>query len=107
MEGKILHPCRVVITYSMYTGRVIEWKVKQLLNTFSEEVIELNAKSIIKIKGIAVQIDPLLLFQPLTVSAKAAGSIENMLKYELCGYPPALLDSLTRQSQKSALCGTH
>ena len=65
----------------------------------------LDTKSVVKIEGITVQIDPQLLFQRLTLAAKAAGSIEDAFKYELCSYPPALYDSslMLRQSQKSVL----
>ena len=71
----------------------------------NHQVTTLDTKSVVKIEGITVQIDPQLLFQRLTLAAKAAGSIEDVFKYELCSYPPALYDSslMLRQSQKSVL----
>ncbi len=47
----------------------------------------------VKIDGVTVQIDPQLLFQRLTIAAKAVDKIEDIFKYELCSYPPALFDS--------------
>ena len=73
----------------------------------SEKVIECNFRRIrqvshCQIKSISVQIDPQLLFQTLTLSANAAGNNENLFKYKLCSYPPAiyilLIDKAYRQS---------
>ena len=50
----------------------------------NDQVITLDTKSTVRIDGIAVQIDPQLLFQRLTLAAKAANNIENLFKYELC-----------------------
>ena len=52
-----------------------------------------------------MQIDPQLLFQTLTLAAKATNHIEDVFKYELCSYPPALFDTslMLRESQKSVL----
>jgi len=52
-----------------------------LLNTLSKknhQVTTVDTKSVVKIEVIAVQIDPQLLFQRLTLTAKAAGSIEDV-----------------------------
>ena len=57
----------------------------------NDQVITLETKSVVKIDGIAVQIDPQLLFQRLTLATKVTNHIEDVLKYELCSYPPALL----------------
>ena len=67
-----------------------------------DQVVTLNTKAAVKIDSVSVQIDPQLLFQRLT---KAADNIENIFKYELCSYPPALFDSslLLREPQKPAL----
>ena len=53
----------------------------------------LDTKSKMKIDGVAVQIDPQLLFQRLIIAAKTTGNLEDIFKYELCSYPPVLLDS--------------
>ena len=42
------------------------------------------------IKGILVQVDPQLFFQTSTLPLKAAGKNENIFKYKLCGYLPAI-----------------
>ena len=57
------------------------------------QVITLVTKSAIKIDGITVQLDPQLLFQKLTLAAKATDNIKDVFKYELCSYPPALFDT--------------
>ena len=64
-----------------------------------------DAKAAVKLDGVAVQIDPQLLFQRLTIAAKASHDIEDVFKYELCSYPPPLFDSsvLLRQPQKPVL----
>ena len=65
----------------------------------------LGTKSEVKINGIAVQIDPQLLFQQLTIATKTTQNLEDIFKYELCSYPPALFDSslLLREPQKPVL----
>ena len=69
------------------TGRVIlnEIEGETVVESTSRrsQVITLDTKSIVEIKDIAVQIDPQLLFQTSTLSAKAAGNIEDVFKYEL------------------------
>jgi len=71
----------------------------------SHQVVTLDSKSVLKIEGATIQIDPQLLFQRLIIAAKMTNSIENVFKYELCSYPPALFDSMQmlRQPQKTAL----
>ena len=70
----------------------------------NDQVITLETKSV-KSDGIAVQIDTQLLFQRLTLATKATNHIEDVFKYELCSYPPALFDTslMLRESQKSVL----
>ena len=69
-----------------------------------DQVVTLKTKAAVKIDSVSVQIDPQLLFQRLIVAAKAADNIENIFKYELCSYPPALFDSslLLKEPQKPA-----
>ena len=71
----------------------------------SNQVVTLDTKSAVKIDGVTVQIDPQLLFQRLTIAAKVSDNIEDIFKYELCSYPPALFDSslLLREPQKPVL----
>ena len=71
----------------------------------NHQAVTLDTKSIIKIEGVAVQIDPQLLFQRLTLAAKATSNTEDVFKYELCSYPPTLFDTslMLRQPQKTAL----
>ncbi len=58
-----------------------------------------------RIDGAAVQIDPQLLFQRLTIAAKVTEIQQDIFKYELCGHPPALFDAplLLREPQKPVL----
>ncbi len=61
--------------------------------------------SSVKIGGEEVQVDPQLLFQRLTVAAKASRDLASVFKYEMCSHPPALFDTslLLRQPQKPVL----
>ena len=65
----------------------------------NKQAVTLDTKSAVKIDGIAV---PQLLFQRLTIAARATDNLEDVFKYELCSYPPALFDSLLllREPQK-------
>ncbi len=58
-----------------------------------------------RIDGEAVQVDPQLLFQRLTIAAKATEDLQSVFKYELCSHPPVLFDStlLLRQAHKPVL----
>ena len=71
----------------------------------NRQAITLDTKAAVKLDGVAVQIAPQLLFQRLTITAKACDKIEHIFKYELCSYPPALFDSLVllREPQKPVL----
>ena len=53
----------------------------------------MDVKSLIKIDGNTVQIDPQLLFQRLALVDKATQDLEAVFKYELCSYSPALFES--------------
>ena len=67
--------------------------------------ITLGTQSSVEIDGDSVHVDPQLLFQRLTIVAKALYDLESVFKYELCSYPPALFDSsmLLREPQKPVL----
>ncbi len=69
------------------------------------QVFTLDTKCVVRIDGAAVQIDPQLLFQRLTIAAKVTESQQDIFKYELCGHPPALFDAslLLREPQKPVL----
>ena len=71
----------------------------------NSQAVTLDTKSSVKIDGATVQIDPQLLFQRLTIAAKASDNLEDVFKYELCSYPPALFDSslLLREPQTPQL----
>ncbi|WAR15643.1 LOW QUALITY PROTEIN: hypothetical protein MAR_005748 [Mya arenaria] len=73
-----------------------------------DQAITLNIQSSVKIGGVVVQVDPQLLFQRLTVAAKASQDLASVFKYELCSHPPALFDTslLLRQPQKPVLADT-
>ena len=88
------------ILVSMEGKTVAEYSFKR-----NKQAVTLDTKSAVKIDGIAVQIDPQLLFQRLTIAAKATDNLEDVFKYELCSYPPALFDSslLLREPQKPVL----
>ncbi|WAR03769.1 hypothetical protein MAR_010327 [Mya arenaria] len=70
-----------------------------------DQAITMNTQSSVKIGGEVVQVDPQLLFQRLTVAAKASQDLASVFKYELCSHPPALFDTslLLRQPQKPVL----
>ena len=57
------------------------------------QVVTLDSKCQVRIDGATIQIDPQLLFQRLTIAAKATESLQEIFKYELCSHPPALFDS--------------
>lgn len=59
----------------------------------SDQVVTLDTKATVKLDGVILQIDPQLLFHRLTIAAKVSDKNEDVFKYELCSYPPALFDS--------------
>ena len=71
----------------------------------NNQAVTLVMKSAVKVVGVAVQIDPQLLFQRLTIVARVTDNLKDVFKYELCSYPPALFDStqLLREPQKPVL----
>ncbi len=66
------------------------------------QAITLNCNSTVKIDGDVIRIDPQLLFQQLTLVAKSSESLEDVFRFELCSYPPALFSGaqLLREAQK-------
>ena len=59
----------------------------------ANQVVTLNSKSSVKVDGDVIQIDPQLLFQRLTLVVKSRDSLEDVFRFELCSYPPALFSS--------------
>ena len=70
-----------------------------------DQAITLGTKSAVNIDGETMQVDPQLLFQRLTIAAKASQELSSVFKYELCSYTPALFDTslLLREAHKSVL----
>lgn len=68
-----------------------------------DQVVTLGMKASVKIDGEQVQVDPQLLFQKLVAVAQTAKKLESAVKYELCSYSPALVDSSLqlREAHKS------
>ena len=92
---------RNAVLISMEGKTAAEYNFKR-----KDQVITLDTKNAVKVDGIKVQIDPQLLFQRLTIiAAKATENFEDVFRYELCSYPPALFDSslLLREPQKPVL----
>ena len=58
-----------------------------------KQIVTQKSKSSIVIDDEVVHIDPLLLFQRLTLAATSDQNLESVLMYELCSYPPALFES--------------
>ncbi|XP_030846422.1 uncharacterized protein LOC115926106 [Strongylocentrotus purpuratus] len=82
-----------------------DYTFKKMWRKREDRAITLALKSAVKIDGEAVQVDPQLLLERLTIAAKAPEALESVFKYELCSFPPALFDStlLLRQPQKPVL----
>jgi hypothetical protein len=76
------------ILASMYGQTTAEYTFKK-----RDQAITLSTQSTVKCGGEAVQVNPQLLFQRLTVAAKASQDLASVFKYELCSHPPALFDS--------------
>ena len=91
---------RKVILDDMKGQSVVDYTFRR-----KNQAITMDIKSSVKIDGNIVQIDPQLLFQPLTLAARATHDVEAVFKYELCNYPPALFESLLllREAQKPVL----
>ena len=68
-----------------------------------DQAVTLATKMTVNVSGEAIQVDPHLLFQRLTMAGSA--DLEIALQYELCTFPPALFESsgLLNEAQKSAL----
>ena len=83
-----------------------------LLTMIGEKVLEYTLKRksqavtlAVMIQGEAVQVDPQLLFQRLSIVACNGDDAAEAFRYGLCSYPPALFESpqLLRQANKASL----
>ena len=83
--------------------RMVGANISQFSFKRKDQAVTLASKHAVKVDGEAIQIDPQLLFQRLTVAGNS--DLESALKYELCSYPPALFESpeLLNEAQKSTL----
>ena len=67
---------------------ILAWMNGQTTTRYSfkekDHTINLNIQSSVGIGGEELQVDPQLLFQPLTVAAKASRALTSVFKYELC-----------------------
>ena len=101
---------RVNVDKSNQVGqKILESMVGQNMQEYSFkkkcQVVTLDSKSAVDIKGEQVNIDPQLLFQRLSVIASNGENLADTFKYELCSFPPAMFESsvLPRQANKAAL----
>ena len=58
-----------------------------------KQTITLDTKDPVKAHGVAMQIYRPSITISETIATKALDEIEGIFKYELCSYPPALVDS--------------
>ena len=54
------------------------------------QAVTLDTKCQVRIDGATIQLDPQLLFQRLTIAAKATESLQEIFKYELCSHTSPL-----------------
>ena len=72
----------------------------------ADQAVTLGSRFTIKIKGESVKVDPQLMFQRLiTIGDFHEGDLQELLKYELCSYPPSIFASnyLPLMASKSTL----
>ena len=83
--------------------KMIGVKVSDYSFKRKDQAVTLASKAAVKVDGESIQVDPMLLFQRLTLAAKS--DLENALKYELCTFLPALFETpeLLNEAQKSTL----
>ena len=69
------------------------------------QAVTLGSETAVTIQGKAVQGDPQLLFQRLSIVTCIGDDAAEAFRYELCSYPPALFESLwlLRQANKASL----
>ena len=50
----------------------------------------MDSKATVSVGSESVEIDPQLLFQRLITAGTNSGDLDNVFRYELCSYPPAI-----------------
>ena len=88
------------ILSSMVGESVEEFKFRKC-----KQAVNLNSKSVVKVRGEVVKVDPQLIFQRLITVGERCDDLQSLFKYELCSHQPALFESSTLQLQanKAAL----
>ena len=79
---------------------VLEYTIKR-----KSQTVTLGSQTAIMIQSEAIQVDPQLLFQRLSIVACNGDDAAVTFRYQLCSYPPALFESpqLLRQANKASL----
>ena len=82
-------------------GKTVDEYVFKRVN----QAVTLDCKSSVKVDGDVIEIDPQLLFQRLTLVAKSRDNLEDVFRFELCSYPPALFSGMQflREANKPVL----
>ena len=88
------------ILLTMIGENVLEYTFKR-----KSQAVTLGSQTAVMIEGEAVQVDPQLLFQRLSIVACNGDDAAEAFRYELCIYPPALFESpqLLSQANKASL----
>ena len=73
------------ILSSMVGESVDEFKFRKF-----NQAVNLNSKSVVKVRGKVVKVDPQLIFQRLITVGERCDDLQSLFKYELCSNPPAL-----------------
>ena len=82
------------ILLTMIGVNVLEYTFKR-----KSQAVSLGSQTAVMIQGEAVQVDPQLLFQRLSIVAGNGDDAAETFRYELCRYPPAHFESLQLLSQ--------
>ena len=88
------------ILLTMIGENALEYTFKR-----KSHAVTLGSQTAVMIQGEAVQVDPQLLFQRLSIVACNGDDAAEAFRYELCSYPSALFESprLLRQANKASL----
>jgi hypothetical protein len=79
--------------------------VEEFIFWKADQAVTLGSRSVVKIKGESVKVDPQLIFQRLITIGERSEDLPSLFKYELCSHPPVLFESssLPLQANKLAL----
>ena len=61
----------------------------------NNQAVNLNSKSVVKVRGEVVKVDPQFIFQRLITVWERWDDLQSVFTYELCSHPPALFESST------------